>query len=259
MADHTNHSAGVPRGKGGILIFASWVLAGALAASAGVAFAQAQSIPGLVVTTTPPPPPRERVAPPKAEAKPKPAPRPRREASRAPARDEGSGSGGRDQGIVLLVNDQPITGYEIEQRATLMAASSGGGQDMRARAEARWKQIIQDPKTNERFQAFLREKQPKSKDQAVALQKQFTASLQSNMIAQLRRETRASNMAKFRTEAREELIDERLKVQEGKRLTIAPTSSTTATARVTSSARPSWPTIPSSNAACSASVVPTTR
>jgi len=209
--------------------FASWILAGALAATAGAAFAQTQSIPGLVVTTTPPSP-RQPVAPsppeqaaPKAQAKPKPAPRPRREASRAPSTEEGSGGGGRGQGIVLLVNDQPITGYEIEQRATLMAAGSGGGQDMRARADARWKQIVQDPKTNERFQAFLREKQPKSKDEAVALQKQFVSGLQSNMIEQLRREARVGNIAKFRTAAREELIDERLKVQEGKRLTIVVT------------------------------------
>jgi peptidyl-prolyl cis-trans isomerase SurA len=229
MSEQINHITGVPRGKGGVVKFASWIVAGALAATAGAAFAQTQTIPGLVVTTTPPPSPRQPVAPsppeqaaPKAQAKPRPMPRPRREASRAPTTEEGSG-GGRSQGIVLLVNDQPITGYEIEQRATLMAAGSGGGQDMRAKAEARWKQIIQDPKTNERFQSFLREKQPKSKDEAVALQKLFTSGLQRNMLEQLRREARSSNMAKFRAAAREELIDERLKVQEGKRLTIVVT------------------------------------
>src|SRR5690606_19350315 len=127
-------------------------------------------------------------APPKAEAKPRPTPRPRREASSAPARGESSGGSGRGQGIVMLVNDEPLTGYEIEQRATLMAAGSGGGQDMRARAEARWKQIIQDPKTNERFQQYLREKQPSSREEAAALQKQFVGGLQKNMLDQLRRE-----------------------------------------------------------------------
>lgn len=225
------NSARVLRGKSSVVKVASWLISGAVVASAGMAFAQqpASSIPGLVVTTTPPsaPPPREPVAPlradpapPKAEAKPRPTPRPRREASSAPARGESSGGSGRGQGIVMLVNDEPLTGYEIEQRATLMAAGSGGGQDMRARAEARWKQIIQDPKTNERFQQYLREKQPSSREEAAALQKQFVGGLQKNMLDQLRREARVGSISKFRAQAREELIDEKLKIQAGKRLSI---------------------------------------
>lgn len=231
MADRAKRSARGPRGRDGIVKLASWLLAGAVTASAGVAFAQnsqpAPSIPGLVVTTTPPPPPREPVAPlrtdpapPKSQAKPKATPRPRREASTSLETGEVSGRRGRRQGIVVLVNDEPITGYEIEQRATLMAAGSGGGQDLRARAEARWKQIIQDPKTNERFQRYLREKAPRTRDEAVALQKEFIGSLQRNMLEQLRGEARAGSIQKFRTAAREELIDEKLKVQEGKRLSI---------------------------------------
>ena len=228
------NSARVLRGTSSVVKVASWLISGAVVASAGMAFAQqpASSIPGLVVTTTPPsaPPPREPVAPlrtdpapPKAEAKPKAAPRPRREASSAPVSGESSGGSARGQGIVLLVNDEPVTGYEIEQRATLMAAGSGGGQDMRARAESRWKQIIQDPKTNERFQQYLREKQPSSREEAAALQKQFVGDLQKNMLEQLRREARVGNIQKFRAQAREELIDEKLKLQAGKRLSIAVT------------------------------------
>lgn len=226
------NSARVARNGRGVLRAASWLISAAVAASASVAFAQSSSIPGLVVTTTPSREPvapvRPESAPPKAEAKPKPAPRPRREASTAPVSgDEGSGGGGgsgRGQGIVLLVNDEPVTGYEIEQRATLMAASSGGGGgDMRARAEARWKQIIQDPKINERFQNFLRDKQPKTREEAAALQKQFVGDLQKNMIEGLRREQRVGSIQKFRAQAREELIDEKLKIQEGKRQSIIVT------------------------------------
>ncbi len=218
------------RGTSSVVKVASWLISVAVVATAGMALAQqpTPSIPGLVVTTTPPtaPPPREPVAPlrtdpaPPKTAKPKPAPRPRREASSAPASSEGSGGSGRGQGIVMLVNDEPITGYEIEQRATLMAAGSGGGGDMRARAEARWKQIIQDPKTNERFQQYLREKQPQTREEAAGLQKQFVGDLQKNMLEQLRREARVGNIQKFRAQAREELIDEKLKVQAGKRLSI---------------------------------------
>lgn len=226
------NSARAPRGKYGVLRVASWIFAGAVTATAGAAFAQqTPTIPGLIVTTTPPPqqqrepvaPLRQEVAPPKAEAKPKPKPAPRREASSAPASSGGSGGSGRGTGIVLLVNDEPVTGYEIEQRATLMAAGSGGGGDMRARAEARWKQIIQDPKTNERFQQYLRDKQPKTREEATAMQKQFVGELQKNMIEQLRSEARIGNIQKFRAQAREELIDEKLKLQEGKRLSIVVT------------------------------------
>ncbi len=224
------NSARAPRGKYGVLRVASWIFAGAVTATAGAAFAQqTPTIPGLIVTTTPPPqqrepvaPLRQEAAPPKAEAKPKPKPAPRREASSAPASGSAGGSG-RGTGIVLLVNDEPVTGYEIEQRATLMAAGSGGGGDMRARAEARWKQIIQDPKTNERFQQYLREKQPKTRDEATAMQKQFVGELQRNMLDQLRNEARIGNIQKFRAQAREELIDEKLKLQEGKRLSIVVT------------------------------------
>ena len=165
------NSARVSRDRRGVVRAALWLLSGALAATGSIASAQqpTPSIPGLVVTTTPPPqrPQAQPVAPLRAEPAPqkaKPKPRPRREASSAPADSGDSGGSGRSQGIVLLVNDDPVTGYEIEQRATLMAAGSGGGGDMRGRAEARWKQIIQDPKTNERFQQFLREKQPRSRE-----------------------------------------------------------------------------------------------
>ncbi len=228
MADLGMNSARVSRDRRGVVRAALWLLSGALAATGGIASAQqpTPSIPGLVVTTTPPPqrPQAEPVAPLRAEPAPqkaKPKPRPRREASSAPASSGDSGGGGsRSQGIVLLVNDDPVTGYEIEQRATLMAAGSGGGADMRARAEARWKQIIQDPKTNERFQQYLRDKQPKSREEAVGLQKQFVGDLQKNMLEQLRREARVGSIQKFRAQAREELIEEKLKIQEGKRLTI---------------------------------------
>ena len=220
------NSARASRDSRGFVRAALWLLSGALVAAGGIAHAQQPpSIPGLVVTTTPPSqrPQAEPVAPLRSEPAPqkaKPKPQPRREASSAPAGGGESGGGsGRGQGIVLLVNDDPITGYEIEQRATLMAASGGGG-DMRAKAEARWKQIIQNPRTNERFQEFLREKQPKSRDEAVALQKQYIGELQKDMLEQLRREARVGNIQKFRAQAREELIDEKLKIQEGKRNSI---------------------------------------
>ena len=63
-----------------------------------------------------------------------------------------------EQSIVVLVNDEPVTGYQIEQRAKFIAASSGGGirgPELKAKAEARWAQILQDPNISARFQQLL--------------------------------------------------------------------------------------------------------
>ena len=142
-----------------------------------------------------------------------------RHAAAAPTKDEGDEhplKGG--QAIVVLVNDEPITAYEIEQRALLIALNSGGAENMRARLEARWQQIVKDPKTNERFQQLLREKNVKTKEEALALQKQYSIGLQKSTLEQLRREDRATKLPQFRKQAREELIEEHIKVQEAKRL-----------------------------------------
>ena len=61
-----------------------------------------------------------------------------------------------EQAIVVLVNDDPVTAYQIDQRAAFLGLNSEVGPELKAKAEARWAEIIKDPKTNERFQAFLR-------------------------------------------------------------------------------------------------------
>jgi peptidyl-prolyl cis-trans isomerase SurA len=123
------------------------------------------------------------------------------------------------QAIVVLVNDEPITAYEIEQRAALLAASSGGGGvDLKAKAEARWAQIVKDPKTNEHLQQLLRAKNVKSEAEARAVQAEYAKTLQRDMVEQLKREARAAHLPHIKKEAQEELIEERLKLQEAKKL-----------------------------------------
>jgi peptidyl-prolyl cis-trans isomerase SurA len=124
------------------------------------------------------------------------------------------------QAIVILVNDEPVTAYEIEERALLISLSSGTHENMRAKLEARWAQIIKDPKTNEGFQQLLRQRNVQSKEEAMALQKQYISNLQKKMLEQVQHESRASRLPQFRKEAQEELIDEHLKLQEAKRLGI---------------------------------------
>lgn len=124
------------------------------------------------------------------------------------------------QSIAVLVNDEPITGYEIEQRAAFLAAQGGGGGggDFKAKAEARWKSIIQNPKTNERFKAILKKNNVTSQEEARALQTKFVKDLQADMVEQLKREARSSALAGSKKKAEDELIEETLKLQEAKRL-----------------------------------------
>ncbi len=121
--------------------------------------------------------------------------------------------------IAVLVNDEPITAYEIEQRAAFMALQGGGGGgDFKAKAEARWKAIIKDPKTQERFKELLRKNNVTTQEEAQALQAKYVKGLQQNMVEGLKRESRSAALAGSRDKARDELIEEKIKLQEAKRL-----------------------------------------
>jgi peptidyl-prolyl cis-trans isomerase SurA len=126
------------------------------------------------------------------------------------------------QSIAVLVNDEPITGYEIEQRASFLALQGGGGgmtqEQFKAKAEARWKAITKDPKTNERFKELMRKNNVQSQEQAQALQTKFVKELQANMVAQLKREARTGSVAGSKGKAQEELIEEKIKLQEAKKI-----------------------------------------
>ena len=211
----------------------SWLLAGAVALSAGVALAQqAPSIPGLVITTTPPS--TRPVAPPIAEPAPA-APKaptkralPKSRPTQQASTDEGEGGratrgGGGRQGIIALVNDEPITGYEVNQRATLLSMSTNIGE----RAQATFKRLAQDPNVNTKLRGILEEtikaNPGKTREQVLAIfeerKKAFVVGMQRTAIDS----ARSSVLPGLRAKALEEIIDEKLKVQEGKRLTIVVT------------------------------------
>jgi peptidyl-prolyl cis-trans isomerase SurA len=204
------------------------VLAAGLAAVPDAGYAQSTQLPGLVVTVptapqqqpTPPaeppaaappkkaPPPK---APPKAEAK----PAPRSTASNADGRPIPSG-----QAIVVIVNDEPITGFEVDQRARLMSLQS----DVSARAQENMKRIVASDDTNQRWRQIVeqtvRENQGKSREQIMAILEQKRAAFGESLRNQAIENAKASVLPGLRKAALEELIDERLKVQEAKRLQI---------------------------------------
>ena len=95
-------------------------------------------------------------------------PKPQKSAAADPADDDKGARPGLS--IAVLVNDEPITAYEIEQRAAFMALQGGGGGgDFKAKAEARWKAIIKDPKTQERFKELLRKNNVTTQEESAGL------------------------------------------------------------------------------------------
>ncbi len=132
---------------------------------------------------------------------------------------EGSGKNSGGQAIVALVNDEPITGYEVQQRAAIL-----GGGNIQQQAQANFKSIIKNPKTTERLKAILNEvvkaNEGKSRDEIIAIferrKKEFGMSLQKQAVES----ARASALPGVKKQALDELIDERLKAQEAKRMNV---------------------------------------
>ncbi len=125
-----------------------------------------------------------------------------------------------EQAIVVLVNDEPITAYEIQQRAKFLALNT----NISDRVKENFKRIAQAESTNKQLRAILEDtvkKNPgKSREQIGAIfeerKKQFALSLQKQAIDS----ARAGLIPQFRKEAQEELIEDRLKLQEAKRVGI---------------------------------------
>lgn len=127
----------------------------------------------------------------------------------------------RTQGIAVLVNDEPITNYEIELRQKLLAMNVGGLQE---RAQANFKKLVQAESTNTKLKAILdatiKANRGKSREEVLAIfeqkKKDFAKGLQEQAVSN----ARASVLPGLRKKALEELIEERLKIQEAKRLNV---------------------------------------
>lgn len=184
----------------------------------GVAPGEAVVAPGR-----PAPAPAKPAAPtagPAADAKPKPKPKPVKTAARTDASVVAKASETKGLSIAVLVNDEPITGYEIEQRQRIM----GLGANIGEKAQASFKRMLADPSTGEKLKAILGEvikaNPGKSREQVIAAfeerKKQFAINLQRQAVES----ARASVLPGLKKGALDELIDERLKLQEAKRLNV---------------------------------------
>ena len=152
--------------------------------------------------------------------KPKPKAKPVKTASTADDKAVSKASEAKGLSIAVLVNDDPITGYEIEQRQRIMSLGANIGE----KAQANFKRLLQDPSTSEKLKGILGEvikaNQNKSREQVIAIfeerKKQYALSLQKQAVES----AKSSVLPTLKKGALDELIDERLKLQEAKKLSV---------------------------------------
>jgi peptidyl-prolyl cis-trans isomerase SurA len=123
----------------------------------------------------------------------------------------------RTHGIVVVVNDEVITAYDIDQRARLL----GLGANISAQAKAHFNRLVKAESTEAQLKALqqevIRANQGKSREEVIAIfkerQKQFGMRLQKQAVES----ARAALLPKLKKDATEELIDDRLKLQAAKK------------------------------------------
>ena len=110
-----------------------------------------------------------------------------------------------EQAIAVLVNDEPITAYEIQQRTAFLALNGGGGgRDLKAKAEARWAQIDQGPEDSTSACRLCSGRRTSSRARRRRRCKRSSSrSCSTNMIEQIKREARDAMLPKLRKEAQE--------------------------------------------------------
>lgn len=117
------------------------------------------------------------------------------------------------QSIVALVNDEPITGYEIEQRVALAML---GAPEMQKKLQAR----LKSPSMNDQFKAFAIKRLQANPPKSEAEQQSRLRQLQGEFVGNIKKEIEREFVPTARKQAIDELIDERLKVQEAKKLSV---------------------------------------
>jgi peptidyl-prolyl cis-trans isomerase SurA len=126
------------------------------------------------------------------------------------------GASGSVQSILVLVNDEPITGYEVEQRVALAML---GASDVQKKLQAR----LKSPNINDQFKNFAMKRLQANPPKSEAEQQARIRQLQGEFVASLKAQVEKDYKPEARKDALEELIDERLKLQEAKKLSVVAT------------------------------------
>lgn len=201
-------------------IFPAAVLAAALVVHPSTSDAQFNN--GAVIVTVPStdsdaaPEPTPKAQPKQAKPKSKPRRRTAAKRPRKPAAPRRRNTAADKLKIAVLVNDDPITQYEIGQRAALLAGRAGLGKQ----AKTNFQNLIKRKSTNIQLRAILKKtveaNHGRSREQILAIferrKKEYAISLQRQAVAMARK----SVVPGLRRKATQELIEERLKLQAAK-------------------------------------------
>ncbi len=113
-----------------------------------------------------------------------------------------------DEGLVALVNGDPISSYDLAQRQRFMNSVNGG------EVQKEMQKAVRAPDIQEKFRAFAQQFPPPTSQADVEnIKKQFIMSLQKSIQQRLA----SSSSPSSRKAALEELIDETLKLQAAKK------------------------------------------
>ena len=188
----------------------------------GSASAVAQQFPGLVLSQPGPPPQQTAPTPPPAAsaAKPKPKPKPKPVAATedevVPKTGDAPSKGGGER-IIMLVNDEAVTAREVDQRARFL----GAGSNVSQQAREIFNRLAQSPAVNTKFRSMaeeiIKQNQGKSKEQIMALIEKRKGELAQSLQMQAMEQARSADTPKHRQLATEEIIEEKLKLQEAKK------------------------------------------
>ncbi|MBI4724389.1 MAG: SurA N-terminal domain-containing protein [Rhodomicrobium sp.] len=112
------------------------------------------------------------------------------------------------QNIVVLVNDEPITSYDVTQRLRWMARTSGFGEHMKA--------LLTGDAIKERFRKMMIAANPKSQAEA----QQAAERIKKQLIEDAKRRVLSDGGGTSRKAAIDALIEDKLKLQAAKKLSI---------------------------------------
>jgi peptidyl-prolyl cis-trans isomerase SurA len=112
------------------------------------------------------------------------------------------------QNIVVLVNDEPITSFDIAQRQRWIARTSGFGEHMKA--------LLTGDAINQKFRQMMIAAQPRSQAEA----QQAAERIKKQLIEDAKRQVLSAGGGSSRQAVIDALIDDKLKLQAAKKLEV---------------------------------------
>lgn len=115
------------------------------------------------------------------------------------------------QNIVVLVNDEPITTYDVAQRQRWMARTSGFGDKMKA--------ALQSDKIKDRYRELMMAANPSTREEAEVVAER----VKKQLVVETKQRVLSQSSGASRKAAIDDLIEDRLKIQAARKISIAIT------------------------------------